>query len=225
MHGLHARREMRTQSFIYTKQTLCGPITRYASKARVQCHLALIRRVQALEASQEGTSRLISNDVVNDNNMTSADYQVVTRASSGINTQTGPAIEDAILALGFELDEQATAKDKFNRKLYRCKFLQDIKRLAYEWQISGMADMLLKTYGEIPTCGLPEKHIGHPDAKAALEVPRPSVQACGHLNANQTGTGKTVTTLLAISWAAEYVNTDEIYKPTFLNVPKQIVLQ
>lgn len=180
-------------------------------------------------ASKDGIRNLISQDVVNDETVTPAEYKAVTSGFTGSSRQLGPLISHAIAALGFELDEKATTADIARRNCYRCTLLPTVKRRIFEWQISAMADILVKSVGRIPVDGVPEDHLQKADVVRALTALRgPAI--FGHLNADQTGLGKTISELFALSWMAKYCyqldkNGARIYLPTLINVPKQVAGQ
>lgn len=51
-------------------------------------------------ASQDGVTALVNHDIVDDKDMTAAEYSTVTYAFSGTAEQLGPLIADVITAIG-----------------------------------------------------------------------------------------------------------------------------
>jgi len=181
------------------------------------------------EASEEGIRTLLSQDVVNDQTVTPEEYKAVTSGFSGSRRQAGPVVRDAINALGFVLDQEATDADRLHRKCYHCQLLPDIKRFAFEWQITAMADILVKSVGKIPIDGVPQEHLDKAEVASAL-TELSGLAVYGHLNADQTGLGKTISELYALSWMVRYsIQVDEngaqTHCPTLINVPKQVAEQ
>jgi len=149
-------------------------------------------------------------------------YQEITTAFGGTEAQLGPPIEDAIIVMGMMFEEN----DKDGRPLYSCTLLPDVDVTFYEWQITGAADILIKTFGEIP---LPAEHLADEDVAYYHNLLR-GYALGGHITTDQTGLGKTIQTLLALAFVVKFrpfTDKDGLpsFKPIFLNVPKQVVEQ
>lgn len=146
-------------------------------------------------------------------------------AFSGTEKQRGPIISDAILVMGMKYDGEDTLK----RRMYSCPMLPKVKRKFYEYQISGAADSLVKSFGTIPLDGAPPEHVNDPEIQAALGRMK-TIPLHSHINADQTGLGKTIQELLAHAWMVEYSHERDssgqrIYRPTLVNVPKSVIDQ
>ena len=114
-------------------------------------------------------------------------------ALSGSGPQLGPDVALSALALG--LSER-------NDGMFREKFLKT-KVSLYPWQVSGVAYMLVTSYGHIPTHGLPKEHMSKPEVQHALENLE-RLPMHGGFIADQTGMGKTIKVLYFLSWVSRY---------------------
>lgn len=128
--------------------------------------------------------------------MSQEEYSRVSTAFSGTDKQLGPIISGAMLALGMVYKQP----DHLGKQLFVCtEFGGVIKRTFYEHQVSGAADTLVKTFGSV----MPQEEVekleqSKPERAAAIERLRKDAMCIGgHINADQTGMGKTIQTLLA----------------------------
>ncbi|KAJ8609665.1 hypothetical protein MRB53_039002 [Persea americana] len=134
------------------------------------------------------TSTALSRDVVVDVDLKAQDYKEINAAFSGIVSQKGPLIADAIIVLGMDFTE----KDSFGRQLFRSNLLRGKStKLFFDYQISGAANVLLKTFGSIPLAAFPEhRRIDNALLQAAERMARSYVGTSAHVNADQTGMEK-----------------------------------
>lgn len=84
------------------------------------------------DAPKDRVLLLVNQDDVDDTNMTAEEYSTVTHTFTGTISQPGPLIAGVVVAMGFELDEDAMKKDfqrsKKHRKMYCYALLSKLKR-------------------------------------------------------------------------------------------------
>lgn len=94
--------------------------------------------------------------------------------------------------------------------MYKCALLKgETTRRFFEYQITGAAEALRKTLGNVPTEGMPLEHFNNEQVKEAFQALR-SLAVSGHINADQTGLGKTIHTLLALCFLTKFAPEDTL---------------
>lgn len=120
-------------------------------------------------------------------------YYQIQGAFEGTPAQVGPPVDLSITILGMKELENGR---------YTCTLLEGFtKSEFYNFQVSGAADMCLKTYGEVP---LPQEHKAKKAVKKAFKHWPKRLQIFGGILRDETGLGKTKQTLLMLALYAKY---------------------
>ncbi|KAK3111572.1 Kinetochore protein Spc24 [Teratosphaeriaceae sp. CCFEE 6253] len=149
-------------------------------------------------------------------------YFTMQSAFSGTEAQLGPLLEPCLAVMGMT-EQPREPGDAFSK--YKCTLIPKLKRTFYPYQVTGAACILLRLLGTIPG---PLKHTGKDEIQNALSS-LSALQTFGIINADYTGLGKTIETLLALAfivlfWAEKTPsNGRATSKPHLIAVPASAV--
>ncbi|KAK3629058.1 hypothetical protein LTR56_018294 [Elasticomyces elasticus] len=159
-----------------------------------------------------GTSNKVSNEA------DELEYYVIQGAFSGTEAQLGPLLEPCLVTMGMERLDLEDGED-FHK--YKCTLLTGVERTFYPYQVTGAAYILLRLLGTIP---LPDYHAILEDVQKCLSA-LATTQTCGLIDADFTGLGKTVETLLALAFLEAFweevdgSGVQTVFKPHLIAVP------
>ncbi|KAL8976770.1 MAG: hypothetical protein Q9205_007295 [Flavoplaca limonia] len=144
-------------------------------------------------------------------------YYQVQAAFTGAQTQVGPYVDVAKVALGMKT--VGKHKDHPELDLSECTTLSGCKARFLDSQITGAAFMIARSHGGVPVA---KDRLNDP-AVAAAAAALECIKTSGGFLSDVTGLGKTDETMLAVSYNALYGDHSAGHKPHLITVPNGAV--